>query len=106
VVPSKTKQQKGGQQGGAAVRHLMKICQNDCENGIFYVMSEVQKDLKDVSAGIGIFLYPIHKNLVRNLTSKLARSTLTSASTIKVIKHISPLIMQYLKLISLNFMHI
>jgi hypothetical protein len=64
VVPSKTKQQKGGQQGGAAVRLLMKICQNGCENIIFYVISEVQKDLKDVSAGIGIFLYLIHNNFV------------------------------------------
>ncbi len=39
--------------------------------------------MEDVSAGIGIF-YPIHKNFVRNLMSKLARSTLTSPGTIRV----------------------
>jgi hypothetical protein len=45
-------------------------------------MSEVHKDSEDVSAGIGIFLNPIHKNFVKNLTSELARSTLTSLCTI------------------------
>jgi hypothetical protein len=37
-------------------------------------MSKVQKDLEDVSAGISIFLNPINKNFVGNLTSKLAGS--------------------------------
>jgi hypothetical protein len=42
-------------------------------------MSEVQKDLVDVFAGIGqIKNNPIYKNFVRNLTSKSVRSTLTS----------------------------
>jgi hypothetical protein len=41
-------------------------------------MSEVPKDLEDVSAGIGQFLKNlIYKNFVLNLMSKLARSTLT-----------------------------
>jgi hypothetical protein len=41
-------------------------------------MSEVQKDLEDISAGIGqFFKNRIYKNFVRILTSKLARSTLT-----------------------------
>jgi hypothetical protein len=62
-------------------------------------MSEFQKDLKDVFAGIGHFLKSDiqYKNFFpefdikvgegiffRNLTSKLARSTLTSPGTIRV----------------------
>jgi hypothetical protein len=40
----------------------------------FDVMSEVQKDSKDVSAGIGQLKNNlIYNNFVRNLTSKLAR---------------------------------
>jgi hypothetical protein len=51
----------------------------DVKTSFFDVMSEVQKDLEDVSAGIGqIKNNLIYKNFVRNLTSKLARSTLTS----------------------------
>jgi hypothetical protein len=51
----------------------------DVKTSFFDVMSEVQKDLEDVSAGIGqIKNNLIYKNIVRNLTSKLARSTLTS----------------------------
>jgi hypothetical protein len=34
-------------------------------------------------AGVGIFFYPVHKNYVGNLTSELARSTLTSPGTIR-----------------------
>jgi hypothetical protein len=49
------------------------------------IMSEVKKDWEDVSAGIdNFFLNPIYKNFVRNMTSKLARSTLTSGGTIRV----------------------
>jgi hypothetical protein len=45
----------------------------------FDVMSEVQKDLQDVSAGIGQFKKnPTHKNFVQTLTLMLARSILTS----------------------------
>jgi hypothetical protein len=51
-------------------------------------MSEVQKDLEDHSSGIGQFLTnPIFKNFVWNLTSKLARSTLTSHGRIRVNKN-------------------
>jgi hypothetical protein len=51
----------------------------------FDVMSETQKDLEDNSAGIGFFSKNlVHKNFVRNLMSKLARSTLTSSGTIRV----------------------
>jgi hypothetical protein len=49
------------------------------------VMSEVQKDLEDVSTGIGqIKKNPKYTNFVPNLVSKLARSTLTSPSRIRV----------------------
>jgi hypothetical protein len=41
-------------------------------------MSEVQKDLEDLSAGIGQFLKnPIFKDFVLNFMSKLARLVLT-----------------------------
>jgi hypothetical protein len=51
----------------------------DAKTSFFDIMSEVQKDLQDVSAGIGQFLKNLTKeNFVRNLMSKLARSTLTS----------------------------
>jgi hypothetical protein len=50
----------------------------DVKTSFFEVMSEVQKDLEDVSEGIGqIKKNLIYKNFVWNLTSKLARSTLT-----------------------------
>jgi hypothetical protein len=51
-----TKQKGGGQKVGAAAGLLTKKCQNVCQNILFEVTSEVQKDLEDVSAGIGIFL--------------------------------------------------
>jgi hypothetical protein len=35
---------------------FVKLHQNACKNVIFYVLSEIKKDLEDVSAGIGIFL--------------------------------------------------
>jgi hypothetical protein len=38
-------------------RLLTKIRQNACQKIIYYVMSEVKKDLEDVSAGEGIILY-------------------------------------------------
>jgi hypothetical protein len=60
---SKTEWKGGGRQGGAAARCLTKIHENVCQNVIFDVMSEVQKDLEDVSAGISIFLNPIHRIL-------------------------------------------
>ncbi len=51
----------------------------DVKTSFFDVMFKVQKDLEDVSAGMGqIRNNLIYKNIVRNLTSKLARSTLTS----------------------------
>jgi hypothetical protein len=52
---SKTGRKGGGQQGGTVAGHLMKIHQKVCQNSFFEVMSEVQKDLDDVSAGIDIF---------------------------------------------------
>jgi hypothetical protein len=52
---SKTEQKRGGRQRGAVARPLTKIHQNVCQNIFFEVMSEVQKDLKDFPAGIGIF---------------------------------------------------
>ncbi len=55
------------------------------QNVIFDVMSEVQKNSEDVSAEIGIVIKnPVHLNFVGNLTSKLARSTLTSPGTVRV----------------------
>ncbi len=56
---------------------------------IFDIMSEVHKYLEDISAGIVFFFKPIYKNFVRNLTAKLARSTLTSHNTISVKGNIS-----------------
>jgi hypothetical protein len=56
----------------------------DIKTSFFDVMSEVHKDLHDVSAGIGQFLkYPIYKNFFRNLMSKLARSTLSLPGRIR-----------------------
>jgi hypothetical protein len=49
------------------------------------ILPEVQKDLEDIIAKIGIFKNLVHKNFARNLRSKLARSTtLTSPSAIRV----------------------
>jgi hypothetical protein len=57
----------------------------DIKTSFFDVVSEVQKDSQDVSAGIGqIKNYLTYKNFVRNLTSKLARSILTSPGRIRV----------------------
>jgi hypothetical protein len=56
---------------------LTKICQN-------VYLSGIQKDLEDISGGIDIFFNLVHKNCVRNLTSKLVRSTLTWPGTIRV----------------------
>jgi hypothetical protein len=57
----------------------------DVKTSFFDIMSEVPKDLQDVSSGIGQFLKnPTYKNFVWNLMSKLARSTLTSPSWIRV----------------------
>jgi hypothetical protein len=51
----------------------------DVKTSFFDVVSEVQKDSQDVSAGIGQIKNNLtYKNFVRNLTSKLARSILTS----------------------------
>jgi hypothetical protein len=52
VIAVKLSRRRGGWQSGAAAGPLMKICQNVCQ----ILMSEVQKDLEDVSAGIGIFV--------------------------------------------------
>jgi hypothetical protein len=59
----------------------------DVKTLFFDVMSEVQKDLEDVSAGIHVGQFkqnPRYKNFIRNLTSKLARSTLTLPGRIRV----------------------
>ncbi len=58
---------------------------NGRKKAFFDVMSGVQKDLQDISARIGKFEKKIlNIKIVRNLMSKLARSTLTSPSRIKV----------------------
>jgi hypothetical protein len=78
---SKTEWKEGGQQSGTAARLLTKISQNV----IFEVISEVQKDLEDISAKLEIL--PKNKVLNKfscNLRSKLARSTLTSPGQIRV----------------------
>ncbi len=68
---SKTEGKGGDLQGRTATGPLTKIRQNIT----FYIMLEIQKDLENFSAGIGnFFLNLIHKNFVRNLMSKLARS--------------------------------
>jgi hypothetical protein len=57
----------------------------DVKTTFFDIISEVGKDLEDVSTGIGKFVKNlIYKNFVRNVTSKLARSTLTSPGRIRV----------------------
>ncbi len=57
----------------------------DVKTSFFDVVSEVQKDSQDVSAGISQIKNNLtYKNFVRNLTSKLARSTLTSPGWIRV----------------------
>jgi hypothetical protein len=50
----------------------------------FEVMSEVQKDPEDLSAGIGKKIYEVLNNFSCNLRSKLAGSTLTSPGPIRV----------------------
>jgi hypothetical protein len=62
---------------------FLKIVKMYINTSLFDILYEVQKDLQDVSAGIGIF-YPVHKNFVGNLTSKLARSTVDMPSTNRV----------------------
>jgi hypothetical protein len=54
---------------------------------LFYnVLYEVNKVLQDNSVGIGTFTNKVHITFFHNLTSKLARSTLTSPRAIKKIK--------------------
>ncbi len=60
---------------------------------IFYAILEVKKDSEDISARIGIFINPIHKNFVRNLMSKLARSTLASPGRIRIKTEVHAFIM-------------
>ncbi len=86
VIAVKPSRKGGGsQQGGAAAGFFTKIFQMDIKTLFFDVLSEFQEDSEDVSAGINIILKNLlHKNFVRNLTSKLVRSTLTSPSTIRV----------------------
>jgi hypothetical protein len=50
---SKTGRKREGRQGCAATELLMKKRQNGHQNVIFDIVSEVQKDLQDVSVGIG-----------------------------------------------------
>ncbi len=45
---------RGGRHGGAVAGLLTKIHQKVCQNIIFKVMSEVQKDSEDIFAGTGI----------------------------------------------------
>jgi hypothetical protein len=47
---SNTNWKGGGCQGGARASLMTKIHQNEHQNIIFDVMSEVQKDLEDISA--------------------------------------------------------
>ncbi len=49
----------------------------------FVIVYEVKKDLQDFSAEIGILKNQAHNIFSCNLTSKSARSTLTSPSTSK-----------------------
>ncbi len=56
----------------------------DVKSSFFNVMLKAQKDSGDISAGVDLFLIPLHKNFVRNSTSKLARSTLTLPGIIRV----------------------
>ncbi len=70
-----------GKVNRVAPRHHLwwKNVKMDIKTSFVDVMSEVQKNSQDISAGIGqFFKNQTHKNFVRNLTSKLARSTLTS----------------------------
>jgi hypothetical protein len=62
---------------------LTKIIQKAHQNVIFEVISEVQKDSEDVSAGIYIFFKVLIK-FSCYLRSKSARSTLTSPGPIMV----------------------
>jgi hypothetical protein len=50
---SKTELKGGGSAGDAAAGILTKIHQNGIKTSFFEVMSEVQKDPEDISAGIG-----------------------------------------------------
>jgi hypothetical protein len=56
VIAVKLSGRGRGWQGGAAAGLLTKIFQKVCKASFFEAMSEVQKDLEDVSAGIYIFL--------------------------------------------------
>ncbi len=85
LISSKTGLKRGGPKVHAVIGLLMKKHQNRHKKAFFDVMSEVQKDLKDVSTGIGQFLKnPIYKNFVWNLMSKSERSTLTLPGRIRV----------------------
>jgi hypothetical protein len=65
----------------------MEICQNVRQNVILDIMSAVQNDAEDFSAGIGILKKKnsVHKTFCQGFTSKLARSSLTSPGTIRVV---------------------
>jgi hypothetical protein len=76
-ISSKIERKGGDQQGRAVTGLLTKKCKIGRQNIIFEVMSEVQKDLEDGSAGIDHCKKKIYKDFVRKLKSKLA-STLTS----------------------------
>jgi hypothetical protein len=68
-----------GKVGRTAAELLKKKRQNRHQKVIFDVMSEILKDSQVVSAVIGQFLPNLtYKLFVRNLMSKLARSTSTS----------------------------
>jgi hypothetical protein len=55
VIEVKLSGRERGRQGVAEARLLRKICRNGHKTSFFEVMSELQKDLEDISAGIGIF---------------------------------------------------
>jgi hypothetical protein len=62
------------------VIHIVQIC---IKTSFFDVVSELEKKLQVVSAGIGIFKHKVHKKFSPNLTSITVRSTLTLPGRVK-----------------------
>jgi hypothetical protein len=88
VCYSRKSMWKGGRglQGVATARRLTKISQNLHQNIIFCDHIRSSKRFRRCFCKNRYFYYInlIHKNFVQNLTSKLARSTITSPGTIRV----------------------
>jgi hypothetical protein len=80
ITVKPVKSRGGGWQSHAAAENLTK----NVKMSLFDIISEVQKDLEDVSAGKGQFKKIMNKNFVQNLMSKFVRSTLTSPGRIRV----------------------